>query len=52
MNVIILDNDQVQYLRELLDGAITARVAVDGGGVKISVDRGMWTSAIGTPQDT
>ena len=51
MDVIILDNDQVLYLRELLNNAFTARVAVDGGGFKISVDRGMWTPPIGTPQE-
>jgi hypothetical protein len=53
--VVYLTHDQVVDLAEELDYAaqkhLPARVAVDDGGPKISVDRGLWSPPIGSMQE-
>jgi len=50
MNIVYLDTNQLDSLRIELEGAWTARIAIDGGGIKVSADQGIWTLPIGTTQ--
>jgi hypothetical protein len=48
--VIHLTADDIQQLTHEIDGAYSARIMVQDGGVKVSAQGGMWSLPIGSTE--
>ncbi len=50
-DIVILTGPDVDEFVGLIRDARSVRIAVDGGGVKVSVNNGMWTLPMGRTLD-